>query len=161
MAYGFSTLANLIASPFNGLLAEAVETYLDPQSTLSESGFKDVLKSIPRSILKELAKISYYLPRLLFVLLIGLIIPGAHFVLGLLLGSWMMTLQYTDYPMDNHQKSFREVKQFAGQNKPLALSFGAFTLLLSAIPLINLFIMPVAVCGATKLWLDNREKPTK
>ena len=156
LAYGFSTLANLIASPFNGLLAEAVEAHLDPGITMPESSASAVLKSVPRAIYKELAKIIYYLPRLILVWLSGFIIPGANIVLGLLLSMWMMALQYIDYPMDNHQKSFKQVKIFTGQRKSLSLSFGAFVLLFTAIPIANLFIMPIAVCGATKLWVDTK-----
>ena len=36
-----------------------------------------------------------------------------------------------------------------------ALGFGAGVTLLTAIPIINLFIMPAAVCGATKLSVDG------
>ena len=34
------------------------------------------------------------------------------------------------------------------------MQFGALTSLFTMIPFLNLFIMPVAVCGATAMWVD-------
>ncbi|MNN83530.1 putative sulfate transport protein CysZ [compost metagenome] len=34
------------------------------------------------------------------------------------------------------------------------MQFGALTSLFTLIPVLNMFIMPVAVCGATAMWVD-------
>lgn len=158
LAYGFTSLANLIAAPFNGLLAEAVEAHLDPTVAMPDSSLGAVLRSAPRAVGKELAKILYYLPRALAVWLTGFVIPGANVILGLMLGAWMMALQYIDYPMDNHEHSFKTVRKHAAVIRWPAFSFGALILIFTAIPLINLVIMPVAVCGATQLWVDTKNR---
>src|SRR5690606_14143929 len=69
--YSFSVLANLIAAPFNGLLAEKVELLLGGQVP-DGGGFGGAIKDAPRAIGKELRKIAYYLPRALLVLVLTL-----------------------------------------------------------------------------------------
>ncbi|MCO6524847.1 MAG: EI24 domain-containing protein, partial [Candidatus Schmidhempelia sp.] len=61
--YLFSTLTNIIASPFNSLLAEQVEQRLTQQQTSNITLFA-ILKDIPRMIKRELQKFIYYLVRL-------------------------------------------------------------------------------------------------
>ncbi len=156
LVFGFSTVANIIASPFNGLLAEVVEKHLDPNSNIPDTDLAGFLKLIPRALGREVSKLLYYIPRVLGVILLGFIIPGVNVFLWFLLNAWMMNIQYIDYPMDNHLKSFNDVKSFAQTQKALSLSFGGLILILTMIPLVNLIIMPVAVCAATKLWVEQK-----
>ena len=58
----FGTLANWIAAPFNGLLAEKVERHLTGQD-LGSGGMLDIVKDIPRTLGRELSKLIYYIPR--------------------------------------------------------------------------------------------------
>lgn len=67
----------------------------------------------------------------------------------------MLTVQYMDYPMDNNHISFLQLRQALQQKKLLSLSFGISTLLFIYIPIINLFVMPAAVAGATAMWVDE------
>ncbi len=41
------------------------------------------------------------------------------------------------------------------QHKTDNMQFGALVSLFTMIPLLNLAIMPVAVCGATAMWVDR------
>ncbi|SLM61935.1 MULTISPECIES: sulfate transporter CysZ [Dickeya] len=156
-SYFFSTLANLIASPFNGLLAEHLEARLTGQA-LPSAGMMDIAKDIPRILKRETQKLAYYLPRAL-VLVLLYFIPGVGQtvipVLWFLFGAWMLTIQYCDYPFDNHKVSFPAMRQALRQRKLTHLQFGALVSLCTMVPLLNLLIMPVAVCGATALWVDN------
>ena len=72
--YFFSTLANLIAAPFCGLLAEQLEGQLTGRP-LPDSGWMGLLKDLPRIMKRELQKLGYYLPRALGLLLLYFI-PG-------------------------------------------------------------------------------------
>lgn len=47
------------------------------------------------------------------------------------------------------------MRQALRQNKLTNLQFGALVSLCTMVPLLNLLIMPVAVCGATALWVDR------
>ncbi len=67
----------------------------------------------------------------------------------------MLAIQYCDYPFDNHTKCRlkRCAPRCARSSGEYAL--GALTsLLCMMIPVLNLLIMPVAVCGATAMWVD-------
>ncbi|MEG3694398.1 sulfate transporter CysZ, partial [Vibrio coralliirubri] len=61
-SYFFSTLANFIAAPFNGLLAEKVEELLSGKK-VNDDGLLDVLKDTPRILAREWRKLVYILPK--------------------------------------------------------------------------------------------------
>ena len=150
----FGTLANWIAAPFNGLLAEKVEKHLSGQD-LGDSGFTDVIKDLPRTFGRELSKLLYYLPRALGFLLLFFILPVAGQVLWFLFSAWMMAIQYCDYPFDNHKISFSDMRRTLSQRRGNSFSFGIMVSIFSMIPIVNFLVMPVAVCGATAMWVDD------
>lgn len=73
-SYLFSTLANIIAAPFNGLLAEQLEASLTGKP-LPDTGSWGIVKDLPRIMAREWRKLAYYLPRAL-VLLLLYFVPG-------------------------------------------------------------------------------------
>jgi CysZ protein len=151
--YGFSVVANLIAAPFNGLLAEAVESYLTGQQP--EGNWRQLLRDILPSILSELRKLLYFALRAL-PLLVLLLVPAVNLaasVLWVLFSAWMMTVQYMDFPMANHRLFFREQRARLRKRPVLAWSFGGLVMLFTLVPVLNFFIMPAAVAGATALWV--------
>lgn len=156
-SYLFSTLANFIAAPFNGLLAEQLEARLTGK-VLPDSGVMGMMKDIPRIMTREVQKLAYYLPRALVLLLLYLI-PGIGQtvapVLWFLFSAWMLAIQYCDYPFDNHKVGFATMRQALRSHKFSNLQFGALISLFTLIPFLNLVVMPVAVCGATALWVDR------
>ena len=107
--YIFTSVALIIASPFNALLAEKAEELITGQAVNSLEGLGAAFLAVPRSIVRELLKLLYYVPMALLVLVISFV-PGVGAVAWLLLGAWMMSIQFVDYPMDNHQLSFTQVK---------------------------------------------------
>jgi len=160
--FGFNLLANFIAAPFNGLLAEKVQLHLTGQN-LGESSLGVIMVSIPRSLGREISKLTYYLPRLLVLVVLSafsLIIPVLNVIVALLwlvFGAWMMVIQYIDYPMDNNGLSFRAMRRSLNQQRLLHLGFGGGVSILLMIPLLNFFAMPIAVAGATALYVAEHE----
>ena len=155
--YGFSIVANLIAAPFNGLLAEAVECELTGKTL--DSGWRQVLADVLPSLFSELRKLAYFALRaipLLLLMLVPLVNVGAS-VLWVLFGAWMMTVQYMDYPMANHRLFFKEQRARLRKRPLLAWSFGGLVMLFTMIPLLNFFVMPAAVAGATLMWVREKE----
>lgn len=152
----FSTLANIIAAPFNGLLAEKTENILI-NGSINDDGMMDLMKDLPRIFKREMQKLVYILPRMLlcaalfFIPAFGqTIAPIIWFVFG----GWMMVIQYADYPFDNHKIAFDDMKK-ALRNRPAkSLTFGMVVSFFNAIPILNFIIMPIAVCGATAFWVD-------
>ncbi len=155
--YLFSTIANIIAAPFNGWLAEKLEKELTG-STSADMGVMELLKDVPRIMKREVAKLVYFIPRAL-ILFALFFIPGIGQtlapVLWFIFGAWMMAIQYCDYPFDNHRVSFPEMKQALTKDRINNIQFGGMVSLFTMIPILNLLIMPVAVCGATSMWVDR------
>ena len=152
--YFFTSVALIIASPFNALLAEKAEELITGKPVDSLEGFGAALASVPRSVVRELVKLLYYIPMALLALLLSFI-PGVGALIWLLLGAWMMSIQFVDYPMDNHQLSFAEVKQAVRSRRLSSLGFGGLVALCTGIPLVNFFVVPAAVVGATLLWCEE------
>ncbi len=156
--YGFSVAANLLAAPFNGLLAERVKQLAspgDPSRPAAHLTWKEMALSPLAEINKLLYFIGWAIPLLLlsFVPVINIATP----VLWILFGAWMLALEYADYPLGNRGLSFRDQRRLLRRHWPLTLGFGGMVLLLTLIPLVNFLAMPAAVIGATLMWV--RETP--
>ena len=67
----------------------------------------------------------------------------------------MQALQYVDIPMSNRGLVFKDVKAECAGSRLLSLGFGAGVTVLAAIPVVNLFVMPAAVAGATALYIQR------
>ncbi len=156
-SYFFSTIANWIAAPFSGLLAEQLEARLTG-ATPPDTGIWGIMKDLPRIMKREWQKFAWYLPRAV-ILLILYFIPGIGQtvapVLWFLFSAWMLAIQYCDYPFDNHKVPFADMRVALRERKFVNMQFGALVSLFTLIPILNLVIMPVAVCGATAMWVDN------
>lgn len=150
----FGTLANWIAAPFNGLLAEKVERHLTGQD-LGPAGLLDAFKDIPRTLGRELAKLLYYIPRAIGFLLLFFLLPLIGQVLWFLFSAWMMSIQYCDYPFDNHKIAFKTMRKVLNSSRSNTFSFGIMVSVFSMIPVVNFLVMPVAICGATKMWVED------
>ncbi|MES9975781.1 MAG: sulfate transporter CysZ, partial [Candidatus Thiodiazotropha sp.] len=102
--YTFTVIANLIAAPFNGLLAEKVELHLGGKIPSQPTGAKQIVKDVVPSIVSELRKLLYFLLRAI-PLLILFLIPGVNIVapfLWMAFSAWFLAVEYGDYPMANH-----------------------------------------------------------
>ncbi|WP_434527213.1 sulfate transporter CysZ [Photorhabdus asymbiotica] len=155
--YFFSTIANFIAAPFNGLLAEKLEADLTGIPA-PDTGVIELVKDVPRILKRELAKLFYYIPRALLLLLLYFIpVIGQTVapVIWFIFSAWMLSIQYCDYPFDNHKVSFPAMRNALRQNKIENLQFGATVSIFTMIPIVNLVVMPIAVCAATAMWVDR------
>lgn len=154
--YFFSTLANIIATPFNGLLSAKLEFLLTNNET--NDSWNDIAKDMARSIKRELQNLAYYLPRLIVILLLFLVPVIGTIITPILLflfNSWMMAIQYNDYAFDNNKVSFSTMRRHLKQDRTNNLVFGTLVNICTMIPIVNLFIMPAAVCGGTLHWVKK------
>jgi CysZ protein len=154
----FSIIANLIGAPFNGFLAEAVEREITGQE-LQIKNNQSLSQIIILSIKSEFQKLLYFVLRAL-PLLILFIIPMVNVAAPLiwfLFTAWMLTLEYGDYPMGNHEIAFKQQREKFTANRQLAFGFGSGVMLLTMIPVVNFLAMPVAVIGATKMVVEHPE----
>ena len=153
--FAVSLLANLIAAPFNEALAERVEHFLagEREEQTGSPWFHGALKALAN----EARKLGYFLVRAVPLLLLYLI-PGVNVLaplLWVLFSAWMLAVEYTDYPMGNNGLGFDAQRHVLSRHRALSVGFGAAVLGLTAIPLLNIIIMPAAVAGATALWVER------
>ncbi|ASP38025.1 sulfate transporter CysZ [Bacterioplanes sanyensis] len=156
MAYFFSAVLMLIASPFNGLLSEKVEVQAGGQVP-----DEDIWPMVWRTLGRELTKMAYYLPRY-FLLFIITLIPVVNVVsplLWFLFGSWVLGLQYLDYSYDNHGVSFKQMRQQLAQRRITVMGLGAVVSVTLLVPILNWFVMSAAVIGATRLRMQHFTLP--
>jgi CysZ protein len=154
--FSFSIIANLIAAPFNGLLAEKVEQYLGGAAP-ADTGWGKMMRELPGTLVDEVKKVAYSLLWSIPFLLL-FVIPGVNVVapfLWLAFSAWIMAVQYVDFPMGNHGIKGPEMRRRLRRKRITSLGFGGGILALTSIPVINFIAMPVAVCGATAMWLDK------
>jgi CysZ protein len=159
--YTFTVVANLIAAPFNGLLAEKVELHLGGDLPNQSGGFKQIMKDLLPSLLSELRKLLYFSIRaipLLILFLIPVVNVAAPF-LWIAFSAWFMALEYGDYPMANHGLLFKEQHQRLKAARFTSLAFGGSLTLLMMVPILNFVAMPAAVAGATVFWKERLAKP--
>jgi CysZ protein len=151
--FTFTVLANLIASPFYGMLSAATLGMINGESaTVVEAPWLQVVKA-------ELRRAAYLGVRALLLVIIT-IIPGINVfapLLWALFGAWGMALEYLAYPLENAGVLFSEQRRLIGSVRWGALSFGGLAAAGLALPVVNIIVAPAAVIGAT-LYLREIEK---
>lgn len=155
--YVFTLLANIIASPFNGMLAEAVEIFLSGENMNQAGDWKKMLSELAPTLIDEARKLLYLIawsiPFLLLFLVpvINIIAPFTW----LAFSAWMLVVEYADYPMGNHGLRSDEQKRRLGEKRLLSLGFGSAVTIATMTPILNFLVMPAAVAGATAMWLEQ------
>jgi CysZ protein len=141
-------ITSLCASPFNDLLAEQTERV---QGIQNVPGFtlqrfaKVFWIDLKKSLVSAMASI---------VLSLFLLIPvvGVAAIPGIAL---ITAFTFVTYPQSRRELGVRDSLGWVKKNWGLALGFGLVMSLLFAIPVLNLFALPVAVVSGTLLYLDS------
>jgi CysZ protein len=150
----FTMIANLLGSPFNGLLAERVQRTLRPQVDFPDLS---LAREIIRAPAAELAKLAYFALLAVPVLFVA-VIPVINVLAPLAwvtYGSWLLALEYCDYPLSNLGLRLAQERRLLRQHRWLALGFGAGVMTMTLVPVLNLVAMPAAVIGASRLWSER------
>lgn len=153
--YTFTAIANLLAAPFNGILAAKAEQLLTG-SAPPDSPDNWVTGIVP-GLVSEFRKLIYFLVRavpLLLLFLVPIVQLAAPF-LWILFNAWFFALEYLDYPLSNHGMNFGQQRQWAKKSRMAAFGFGGAVTLLMVIPVLNFAVMPAAVAGATIFWCSS------
>jgi len=158
--YTFTVIANLIAAPFNSILSAKIEAMLTgkkPEDINADGFIKLMLRTLKSETQKIFYAIKWFIP-----LIIVTIIPAVNIIspfLWILFAVWFFALEYNDYPLANRGLFFEDIKTYNRKNRMRALGLGSAVFVLTSIPVINFFAMPVAVAGATKLTTKINNKP--
>jgi len=157
--YGFTIIANLISSPFNGILAAKIEGQLTGKEPPEAE--TNLLKAIGPAISGELQKLGYFFARaipLLLLFAMSAIIPGLNIVVSIawiLFGFWFLAIEYADYPMGNYEMRPREQRSHLRQKRLKSIAFGAGVTTMMMVPILGFMAMPAAVAGATLYWVND------
>ena len=152
--FGFSAVGNLIAAPFNGLLAEAVERKLTGQTLDSGGGWRKLAKDFAASIVSEFRKLLYFVIRAI-PLLILFVIPGVNLLAPFLWFLFLLERELLEPKFDLHGLSFPEQRRILASRRFLSLGFGSVMTLVLLIPGLNLLVIPAGVAGATAMWVEQ------
>lgn len=161
--FTFTVMANFVSAPFNGVLSEAIEEHITGEKKQDDTPWHQAIMQAGPAIKEEIVKFTYSITRSLpfFVLFF---IPGVNFIaspLWMMFGAWMLAIQYADYPFSNAGVEFKRLRTQLGSKRLMVFGFGCTVMLGTMIPIINLFIIPAAVAGATVMYLKEFKEETK
>lgn len=153
------TVPNLVLAPLQDPISESVEERCGE--------FTSPPFSLPRTVRGTLHSLGHTLLRLLTQLL-GLavllplnLIPGAGSVAWAIGGSlWSMfclAIEHLSNPMARHFYPFGQVITVLRKRLTLSLGFGAALYVMLWVPVLNFFLMPVAVVAGTLLFRALRK----
>jgi CysZ protein len=157
--FTFTVVANLLLAPFNGLLSERVERALTGTTRALEAPLAwATIRRVLRQELRRLLYIAACLAALFafgFVPLVGLLaVP-----LGLLLGAWLLALEFAGNPLGNWGLGFTEQRAFLRAHRGGMLAFGLAAMGLALVPVVNFALLPAAVAGMTAYCVRLRDLP--
>ncbi|MBA3536468.1 MAG: sulfate transporter CysZ, partial [Tatlockia sp.] len=120
----FTVLFNLVAAPFNGLLAEKAQILLY-QSKIPSLSLTEITM---RTIKRQMQFLKYVIPRFLGMIIL-FFVPFIHLIypfLWFLFSAWILSIQYQDFVMDNNLINFQEMRLKIKEKSMLSLGFGCF-----------------------------------
>lgn len=151
----FTVMFNIVAAPFNGLLAEKTQKLLYNSAIPSLSFTQIALRSIKR----QGQFLGYFLPRLVIIGILFFIpfIHPVYPIIWFVFAAWMLGMQYQDFAMDNNLIGFQEMREKIKNNKMQSLGFGSLINIISFIPLLNILTMPAAVIGSVIMYCEENK----
>jgi CysZ protein len=154
----FTLLAALLLSPFLGRLAAEVES-LDGVAPpdLPPAGWFAGLRA---DLALEIRRLAYIAMCLLGVLLLGLLplIQLLAAPLGVLVSSWLLTVEYAGNPLGNHRMTLAEQLTLLRSARWKVIGFGLASFGCSLVPVVNFAVVPASVIGITLLCRDLRAR---
>lgn len=154
--FGLVVVASIAASPFCSIIAERVEA-LATGTPLPPQPWGEILREALRGLGHALLRTLVFLAVTLPFSLIGLFIsPLAPFlmVMQFFITAFFLGYDFLDYPLSRRNLDFSAKWAYVDRHRGVAMGFGAMTGLLLLVPVLNLFIPPVAAIGATLMFLD-------
>ena len=156
--FSFTVVGNLLASPFNDLLSERTEEVLSGDLNDEPFSVGRFLRDALQTILMEAKKMSLFVVAMLLILPLNLL-PGfgnsIYTLLAISLTLFFLCFEYLGFVLVRKHQFFREQKSYIFSRKFLMLGFSCGVMALLAIPFFQLFCIPLAVIGVTRLWCEE------
>ena len=150
----FTPVANLLAAPFNGLLADRIALRLGRTPAQGKKGVVSIVRSMSDDVTREARKLAWFVLRAVPLGLLFLI-PGLNVAAPFLwfaFSAWYLAMEYLDYPLTNTGLDFDAQRRWRAKRRAATAAFGASASVLTLLPVLNFLAMPAAVAGATVLW---------
>lgn len=146
----FTPVGLALATPFNDFLSARVERILLKADYVEYPGltiWQGLLHTCQH--LAVTLVIGIPLAVLAFVPFIGVlfVVPEAIFA------SLVLSLEFLDVPLSKRLDRYRQKWAFVRRYPGAGLGFGFVTLCFLAVPIVNLFLMPLSIIGGTWLYL--------
>ena len=156
--FSFTVVGNLLASPFNDLLSERTEEVLGGHVNDEPFSMPRFLNDAWQTIIMEAKKMWVFVVIMVMILPLNLL-PGVgnsiYTVLAISLTLFFLCFEYLGFVMVRKRKFFKEQKNYIFERKFLMLGFSCGVMALLAIPFFQLFCIPLAVIGATRIWCEE------
>ncbi|MBI4230838.1 MAG: EI24 domain-containing protein [Planctomycetes bacterium] len=148
----------ILAAPVYTRMAMRVRRLYDAAAPRPASGWRaDLLNPVIGQTLKTAIFLGVH-ALLLPLHLIPVAGAIAQFALSSLFTIFWISLNYFDFPLDTDPAplGIRQRIAYVLANRRMTLAFGAVVFVILLIPLVNLFLLPVGVIGATLVHADLR-----
>ncbi|MDT8444431.1 MAG: EI24 domain-containing protein [Desulfuromonadales bacterium] len=156
--FSFTVVGNLLASPFNDLLSERTEEVLSGNVNEEPFSLRSFFRDALKTMLMEAKKMGMFVIVMVFILPLNLI-PGIgnsiYTLLAVSLTLFFLCFEYLSFVFVRKHQFFRAQKNYIFSRKFLMLGFSSGVLALLSIPFLQLFCIPLAVIGATRLWCEE------
>lgn len=166
--FGFTLVGGFVAAPFNEVLSQRAEALrlaelgLAPAPTEGASGVGAIWREASYAFGAELRRTGLYLGVMAGLALLNVlpVIGTALFsVLGGLASCYFLAWDHTDLPMSRRKIPFADKRRILGEHRGAALAFGGVALAITAVPFLNLLMLPVQVVAGTLLFLEWHQTP--
>lgn len=144
-----------IGAPFYDLMAERIERrLLHNQPHLLGPG-QTLLQGIRHSLLEALRRVTFTLPIIAFILILGLVPligPLLAATFAFINATLLLPIDAYSYAMDRRFLTFKQKREFLWANRDIYLPFGAGMAVLVFIPCNIIWFPPLAAVAATRMY---------
>jgi CysZ protein len=154
--FGFMLVGNVVAAPFNDLLAARVLATRGASGDRGGGGGLS-LRGTLASFGDELRKLGFVAARALPALVL-FVFPGVNVVapaVWFVVASVLLAYEYLEFPFAKAGTRFADQRQVLRHDALATLGFGAGVSALMLIPGLNLAAIPASVAGACLLWTER------
>ena len=153
------TLPNLILAPLQDPISEATEAACG-QFEAPPFSVRAMVRGIQASLIHTGFRLFFMLLGLLVLAPLNFVPVIGSFAWWLLSSLWSMfwlSAEYLSGPMSRHLYRFSSVIRALRQRLALAMGFGGGLFILLWVPVLNFFLMPIAIVAATLLFRALRD----
>jgi CysZ protein len=148
-------VGNLLAFPFNGMMAEKTLLIMEAHSD-EEKSWGSILK-------KTMRNTGAMFKKTLILLVAGVFIFAATLIpflglIGAALSIFLMAYDRVDYSFDHYRWSFKQRVSFVKSHLPEMIGFSVALGLTTVLPIINMLVMPGSVVAGASLVADIQKR---